>query len=661
LEGNAAPRYRPEIDGLRAIAVTSVILFHMGLRAFSGGYVGVDVFFVISGYLIVGIVWRDCERGAFRFGEFYRRRVLRLFPALLLVSVAMLIAGLVILLPTDLARMGRGLTTTMAYVSNVWLWRNTGYFDPAADTLPFLHTWSLSVEEQFYMVMPGALWLVHRFARRHAVLVFALVGVVTFALTQALLVSRQSAVFYLTPFRAWEFLIGGVLAVTGWSPAHPAARAGARWAGLALVVAPVFAYSPLTDFPGVTALAPCVGAGLLLSNVTGENDPVSRFLRSAPMVAIGKISYSLYLWHWPVLVFWAHIEGPPESPLKLAIALVMIVAASWGSFQWVETPLRHGDAPWARKVLVGSLATSGVLLAVGLGLSASGGLPQRVAPEIAALDRARVPVVPFVECFGPKLNGPDCRLGARDKPPTWLLWGDSHSLALAPALDTTLRQRGESAVFIGSGTCPPLFGIKSRDVRTGSWRCDETSARAAAALREHPSIVGVVLVAIWPDYFSEQASCRLSDERGEIGNTAVMRAALSATLTILGKDRRGVVLVGRVPRHHWSVPYELARTRRWGLPMPAAWTASEEREAQSVFLTELRPVAEGKRAGELELVDLVQHFCGEGPCRVTEGEQPLYRDAHHLSVLGAHDAMKSVEPAMTRLLEAHGIPNTPRD
>lgn len=463
--------YRPEIDGLRAIAVMAVILFHVGLGPFTGGYVGVDVFFVISGYLIVGIVWRQCEKGQFRLGEFYRRRVLRLFPALLLVCVATMAVSVVVLLPSDFMRLGRSLAATMGYVSNIWLWRNTGYFDARAETLPLLHTWSLSVEEQFYMVFPVALLLLHRHLRARAVAVLVTLGVLTLAATQYFLVSRQSAVFYLTPFRAWEFLLGGVLAVTATAPRAAWLRSVARWTALALVLAPVFVYDSHTDFPGLTAVAPCVGAALLLISVgPDDRDVVSRALRSRPFVLVGKLSYSLYLWHWPVLVLWTHADQRPESPLAMAAVMVITFSLSAISYRLVETPLRQADAPYAGRVLWGSLAASVALAVVALVVGVGDGVPSRFSEPVVALDRARFPDVPFTPCFGPALVGGDCTLGVSTAAPRWLLWGDSHALALAPALDATLKKRGEAAVFIAGSACPPLWGVGSRDVRSGDWR-----------------------------------------------------------------------------------------------------------------------------------------------------------------------------------------------
>lgn len=638
--------YRPEIDGLRAIAVMAVILFHVGLGPFTGGYVGVDVFFVISGYLIVGIVWRQCEKGQFRLGEFYRRRVLRLFPALLLVCVATMAVSVLVLLPSDFMRLGQSLAATMGYVSNIWLWRNTGYFDARAETLPLLHTWSLSVEEQFYMVFPVALLLLHRHLRARAVALLVTLGVVTLAATQYFLVSRQSAVFYLTPFRAWEFLLGGVLAVTATAPRAAWLRSVARWTALALVLAPAFVYDSHTDFPGLTAVAPCVGAALLLISVgPDDRDVVSRALRSRPFVLVGKLSYSLYLWHWPVLVLWTHADQRPESPLAMAAVVVITFSLSAISYRLVETPLRQADAPHAGRVLWGSLAASVALAVVALVVGVGDGVPSRFSEPVVALDRARFPDVPFTPCFGPALVGGDCTLGVSTAAPRWLLWGDSHALALAPALDATLKKRGEAAVFIAGSACPPLWGVGSRDVRSGDWRCDELGARVDAALRPGGSIDAVILVAIWPDYFSGK-DCRLRDAGGERGNAEVMAAALPDTLARLNRQGLRTIVVGRVPRHPFVVPYEMARAARAGRPSLPGVTVADERTAQAAFAATLGSLS--RRAG-FELVDPVAHFCASGACRYSVDGRPLYRDAHHLNLEGATEAMALVEVAMDRI------------
>ncbi|RUQ46737.1 acyltransferase, partial [Corynebacterium pseudodiphtheriticum] len=304
--------YRRDIDGLRAIAVLAVVLFHFGVPGFTGGFVGVDVFFVISGYLITTIIWREREAGRFSFVDFWARRARRILPALCVMMLTAVVVGWFLLAPKDYEELGRSIHNQVIFISNLFFMRQDGYFDVASDMKPMLHTWSLSVEEQFYIVFPLLLTLLSSQVKRWrmALLVLALAS---FAACVWTLPRYPEKAFYLLPMRAWELLAGSLLAVMPLRAyrASPILAQGISLASLALILVAVFGYDATTDFPGAAALLPVLGVvGLIWAN--GQQVTlVGQLLGSRVMVGIGLISYSWYLWHWPVLVYgkYASLDG----------------------------------------------------------------------------------------------------------------------------------------------------------------------------------------------------------------------------------------------------------------------------------------------------------------------------------------------------------------
>jgi peptidoglycan/LPS O-acetylase OafA/YrhL len=358
--------YRPDVDGLRSVAVIAVLLFHGFPKLFPGGFVGVDVFFVISGFLITGIISRGVESGSFTFGGFYRRRIRRIFPALSLVLACCLIAGWVLLTSADLAQLGKHTAGAAAFSANFFYWAESGYFDTTAAAKPLLHLWSLGIEEQFYLLWPLFIVTTQRRGKSLA----AVLAVIALSFLACLLTTAppSSAAFYSPASRMWELALGGVLALTvarnrnGKDGKEPANRIGKRsWpaelgsvAGFALIVAAVWAFDSTTPYPGWRALLPTLGAGLVIA--AGASTFVNRRLLSHPvMVFIGLISYPLYLWHWPLLSF-AHILGlgivPPLLTAGLLAGSVVLAA---GTYLLIESPLHRTSASWRLAVGLASI------------------------------------------------------------------------------------------------------------------------------------------------------------------------------------------------------------------------------------------------------------------------------------------------------------------
>lgn len=354
-------KYRPDIDGLRALAVLSVLFYHVGFSGFEGGFVGVDVFFVISGFLITRLIKDEiAQTGGFKFGDFYIRRARRLFPSLAFTLVLSLVLAAILFSPSDFARFGGALFHAILSISNFYFWNESGYFDAEATIKPLLHTWSLSVEEQFYLFWPILIvLLVTKFKTMHVLAILSLVGVASFLLNLVFLGGEYSflpgklasvvgafsdgraTIFYLTPFRIFEFAIGAVLVwATGRMPNNKILLDLIFLLGLALVIYPIVSYTEETVFPAYNALAPCLGTALMIYSGMGAKY-ASRIVNNNIAVKIGLVSYSLYLIHWPIIVFYEYYKLAELSDVeRVAICLVSILSA-FLMYHWIEKPFRR--------------------------------------------------------------------------------------------------------------------------------------------------------------------------------------------------------------------------------------------------------------------------------------------------------------------------------
>ncbi|HKY93802.1 MAG TPA: acyltransferase, partial [Kiloniellales bacterium] len=329
--------YRPDIDGLRAVAIVPVLLFHAGVPGFSGGYVGVDVFFVISGYLITRLIAGEMESGGFSLLRFYERRARRILPALLLVLLACLPFAHLLLLPDQYADFADSIDATLGFVSNFYFFGQTGYFEDDVGTMPLLHTWTLAVEEQFYVVFPLLLLAMRRGGRRGWLLVVVLLFALSFA--TALYFSTGDAAFYLSPARAWELMLGSLLALLHWTLRSRAVAAALALVGLGMILAAVVSYDEATTPSSFALLLPCGGAALVILSGAGRAQPAGfagSMLASRLPVAIGLISYSLYLWHWPVLVFLQLWLLPEPLGIWALPALALCFVLATLSWRYVE-------------------------------------------------------------------------------------------------------------------------------------------------------------------------------------------------------------------------------------------------------------------------------------------------------------------------------------
>jgi peptidoglycan/LPS O-acetylase OafA/YrhL len=376
--------YRREIDGLRALAVIPVILFHAGFEVFSGGYVGVDVFFVISGYLIASIVMTEMSAERFSLARFYERRARRILPALLLVVAVCIPAAYALLLPSEMKEFGQSLVATMTFSSNILFWSQTGYFEGAAEMKPLLHTWSLAVEEQFYLFFPLFMMLAWRWGRAWLTALLILVAIASLALAQWGALHKPIAAFFLLPTRAWELIIGVLVALhlsrPGQKEVPLAVRNGASLLGAGLLLFAIFGFDQRTPFPGLYALVPTVGTALIIVYCAPQTW-VGKVLCSSAFVGVGLISYSAYLWHQPLFAFAKHAGLPSHHTALYGGLSLLALALAYGSWRFVETPIRHARHITRRQMAGFSFAGCSAVAVLGAVAHAADGFVDRLAPE----------------------------------------------------------------------------------------------------------------------------------------------------------------------------------------------------------------------------------------------------------------------------------------
>lgn len=380
--------YRHDIDGLRAVAVILVVFFHLELQNVPGGFIGVDVFFVISGYLITNILCREIGDGSFTFKAFYLRRLRRLGPALLSTIILTLGIGWFVFPPEIYADTARSAIAVIFALGNIFFWSETSYFGSDALFQPLLHTWSLGVEEQFYFVWPALLWLcIARFSKAKLLIgVFTLL-IVSLVSSELLLERASAAAFYLTPFRMFEFGIGAVLAISNWQARNAIVANVVALTGLLWLYQVALTYNDLTPFPGLNALFPALATGLII--YAGADPIINRVLALAPMRYIGKISYSVYLLHWPIIIFYHFLVGRPETSGEILTITGLSLSAGALQYHLVEAPARRrvaGQFWFSSKALVVTVsAVAVVTLASSWRIQNQSGFPQRLSPEVLAL------------------------------------------------------------------------------------------------------------------------------------------------------------------------------------------------------------------------------------------------------------------------------------
>lgn len=661
-----AKNYRRDIDGLRAIAVTSVVAYHAGVLLFRGGYVGVDIFFVISGYLIGAHVYKDIRHERFSISGFYQRRAKRILPALFAVLLFSYLLALFVLDAPEMKSFGEYAVATVTSSSNILAWLKSAYFAAGADQNPLLMTWSLGVEEQFYLIFPLLMLFFGSMGRRKLFYATIAVTVLSLGLSIFGLRKNPTATFYLLPTRAWELSVGILLAV--YETDRPAKKlyAGGRFAnlfglvGLALLILPIVAYSDNTPFPGLAAAVPVLGSALILMSPSGW---INRFLLSSrPFVFLGLVSYSWYLWHWPLLSF-ARIACDHPIPKLDACALAAIsLFLAWCSYRFVEQPFRKSKIPVAP--LLRRYAVLCVLMLIpGLALVALKGWPQRF-PQLTAIEQRsglHTPDACLAEYGAVSPNLSDHCVPTQDQREGVALIGDSHAGALGEAFRKMVN--GENLKFyeMTKSSCPPLLGVTHlMPHHPGHDReCVIFNAKVLEFLRRDTSVKTVVLAGYWSVPLVEEAAGERYSLAGQttpvtpaqsIANLGPGLAAMIAALRSSGKH---VVVIKDDP----LLAFDPVRRLRWYLIPARHWLARALAPgvgaAGSVPRGELisredniaSAIVEQAVGDSVEIFDLKQNLCNDQFCTFYAGDLLLYEDPQHLSLAGSRQALHGMRIA----------------
>jgi peptidoglycan/LPS O-acetylase OafA/YrhL len=688
--------FRPDIEGLRAVAVGAVVLFHAATPGVSGGYVGVDVFFVISGFLITGLLWREVSStGTVRLRSFYGARARRLLPASAAVGVITMIASIILLPPLRVPAVLYDGIASALYVSNYWFVAQGGnYFAAHASPSPFLHYWSLGVEEQFYLawapLILGTAWLIRRVRRRKKaeatvsqrpyLVVLALVTVVSFALSLAITYGAPAIAFYSLPTRAWQLGLGGLVALTAghWRrmPRHVAAVTG--WAGLALIVLACAWFSPTTLFPGTAALLPTVGAVLVIAaGCATPEQGCGHFLGWSPMQATGRISYSWYLWHWPVLIFAPLLVGHSLGLAGRLAAALLAAGLAWLTLRYLENPLRFAttirSSPW-RSLALGGAATA---IAVCVGLTLLNAVPTPVgrgAPAMpanftatapppagsdssvydaevqqsfaqvqaevkASADRTAVPSnlepplagtiekprFPSDGCLRDQFQSgdPACAKGDITSATTVALVGDSHAHMWTAAFQQAATERNWRLEVLAKAACP-LMDVYNQDslfrrLNESSSHCEQWRDQIITRLRaERPRLV---VVDMWRGYGIDEGS---PPSAGYTAYDSAWIDSLTRLVQQLRATGAAVLVLSPIPDPHTSVPICLSGH----LDDEKACAPSR---STAVNTSGIAAEAAATQAGGGHYADLTDLFCATNLCPAIIGNTLVYNNSDHLT------------------------------
>lgn len=609
--------YRPEIDGLRAIAVLSVILYHAEVEFFGGGFVGVDVFFVISGYLITSIIFDELKEDKFSLMNFYEKRIRRIFPALFVVMLSCMMFAWLWFLPNDLKEYAQSQVAVSIFVSNILFWHQAGYFDSANEMKPLLHTWSLAVEEQFYLIYPIGLVLIFRYFKRWIQTIIVFVAFMSFSFAQWASYRRPALAFYFLPARIWELLVGALIAIVFINRhekrIHRALRESFACVGLFLIAYSVFVFKSSTPFPGMFALIPTVGTALII--VFGERDTfIGRLLGFKILVGIGLVSYSAYLWHQPVFVF-ARYQGFKTQLLAItAMLLAITFGLAYLSWKYIEAPFRIRRSFARERAFIFGAVLSVMFIATGLQINASNGVESRfetrLVGDVGHSDFHKYIDENFFDCeprsvaaealiWQDYLRCKQSKVGVPDV----ILLGDSHAEHL----------------FIGLAEAEPDLNVAFY-------------VSYGVPLTENDNFK-VIFEELLSNRKSQQVlvtfAYRLqisSDNYNDVFD------ALELTIERLQQSKKVVSLLGEVPVFPVSAEFCKYGHRKTDNRELCSISVNQVSDPSSEFLTKIEDLS---RRRNIKSFKINQPLCDEISCGMIKDGQVLYRDDNHLNILGS--------------------------
>ena len=632
--------YRRDIDGLRAMAILPILLYHAGIPGFSGGFVGVDIFFVISGFLITSIIMREVNEGSFSFVDFWARRARRILPAALAVVIFTLIAGWFLFAPVDYIELGRSARTQAFFAANFFFWGEAGYFDGPSELKPLLHTWSLAVEEQFYIVFPFILVLLHKFFPTHKR--FSLILLFSVSLVASIIWVKDypSATFYLLHTRAWELLLGSLLALFS---LH-----SLRYRGLAEIVSGislatiaycVISYDSSIVFPGMSALPPTLATAALIWANGRHNTMVKQLLSLQPVVWVGLISYSLYLWHWPLMVF-ARYSSIDELILTDKLLLISVsVILAYFSWRFIETPFRKKQLLVTnKKILYSAVASILIVAVVGQQIRMAKGFPLRLPEYARNYAIGAIWGKDQTECYKLNQAGQVCRFGAdQTRKPELFFWGDSHAAALLPGVIEKTKEHGLVMLHASKSSCLPILGM-------GAALKDDSKCVAFHKLMidqlETSGIKHVLIAGAWAAYINVEAvssASKISSKNQSVDkNSGVAPEVFRNHLADMIKDLRAknihVWIVRQVPWQRDSVAHKLTKLAMENKDTTGVGLSLEEHLHRQTFVNS---VFDELAYDGLTILDPTPLMCTDIFCPAQKDGYSLYKDNDHLSVQGA--------------------------
>jgi peptidoglycan/LPS O-acetylase OafA/YrhL len=650
--------YRSEIDGLRAIAVLAVVFFHAGVPSFSAGFIGVDIFFVISGFLITSIIHRDIENKRFSLIDFYERRARRILPPLFLMILVCLPFAWLWLLPNAYKDFSQSLVATVSYVSNILFYIETGYFDVTSAQKPLLHTWSLSVEEQFYVVFPLALLATLKLSRRLVMPAMIVSMLASMACAEWLQSVNPDAAFYLIFSRAWELLIGAVGAILVMNGRVRSLQKHAGWLSL---VGLVSIFGSLAFFPAGAStpslfVLPCVVGTALVLMFAQQPSIAGRLLGWRPLVNIGLISYSVYIWHQPLLAF-LRIRMLDEPSMWMSVIVAMVsLPVGWVSWRFIEQPFRNRNVTSRRTIFASSIALSALIFAVGAAGQLRQGFPERLSDEartIAGVFNEEVAM--FEPCLSTEQRylSPDdtCRRNP-DMHETVMLYGDSHAAAMAPEVAKVFAAKGAGLRQFTHSGCMPVLGIQSS---VPGESCERFNIDAMDYLDTHPAIDTVVLASRWTSLL--EGTLFDNQEGGNEGDIVRYMEPVAAQISTPSPDARmrsvaslvqrqihsllergkKVIIIYQIPEAGWDVPAYLAKEIVFGGKRSVDLSTSVEvyKARNAVSNAMLDSIGNNVNLMRVKPAELFCDALQQGRCLLQMQGHPLYIDDDHLSQLGA--------------------------
>jgi peptidoglycan/LPS O-acetylase OafA/YrhL len=643
-------RYRPEIDGLRAVAVIPVLFYHAGFPIFSGGFVGVDVFFVISGYLITTILNDEIEMGHFNIWRFYERRARRILPALFFVMFACLPFAWHWMLPEQFMNFGQSLIAVGFFASNILFWKESGYFEASAEEKPLLHTWSLAVEEQYYLLFPLFLFFAFRYGKKRVFWMIVVMATVSLCLAELGWRHKPVANFYLAPTRAWELLAGSLVAFLI-SDRDIKANGFYAAVGCFVILYAIHTFDAHTPFPSIFTLIPVVGAVLIIL-YGSAGTRVAQVLSVKPVVGIGLISYSIYLWHQPLFAF-ARIRLIHEPSLLVMILLTLVsLFLGYCTWRYVEQPFRNGSGLISSRAKVFMISGSSITIfaAMGSWIHVTKGADFRMPDNVNEIMSARIG--DSSNCHNgfdhiETAAGKSCVIGAVGMPASIAILGDSHVARITDAFSDALKLQGQAALTFNGSWCAPLMHFATNAAKKNA--CVQMMNASIFQALERDQIETVILFAEWSNYTSgsrssmDGAATYVFDASGGFSfegikpadNVAHFEKAVKYTFDILKRYGKHVIVVMPTPEFDFHVPKTLAKLKLFNesvLQLPTVVKAGyNERNGDALLI-----LREQAAMNDFTVLEPFSIFCTTGDCVFSSSSgNALYEDDNHLNYDGA--------------------------